>query len=313
MMLLSLISTIHTNQSNRQLAEEQRNWSEQMQDKENEYNLPENQMNRLREAGISPMALQMGKGFDVSGNTSASVNPYQVPQMLDPMSIASNSLLSMMSADKARAEAKTEDDAREVRIANIREQTNKYKEEVVMLGLDAVSQQIANDYAGILNEVAVAKNLSDIGLNEANISYLDSLTDTNLYKLKEVLPQELQLLVDKHELNILDQQEVVARIQNINADTTLKKEETLTEIEKQHNLKTESDLLASEDEDVRNRIKLFLETYDDVSAQIANESKLSKRQVQGFWVNTILHGAMSTGAAAGGAGTLIKAIKAVPK
>lgn len=316
--LFGLLSSLHTNQTNSQLSAEQRQWSEQMQDKQNEYNTPALQVQRLREAGISPSSLSMGNGMQVTGNTSAPVNQYEIPQMLDPMSLASNSLLSVMSANKARAEAKTEDDSREVRIAEIKGQMEVYREQVAMLQLDQRGQQIANEYAAVMNEVAVAKDLSEIGLNDANVRHLDSLTETNLYKLRECLPKEVQLLVDQHKLNVLEQDKVVAEIEkllqekeNLTYERELIRQETYTEMDKQETLSAQGDEAIQRAEYVKNQIKLFLDTYDDVANQVANESKLSNRQVKAFWINTILHGskesAVSAGAVLGGAAAAAKA------
>lgn len=316
--LLGLMSTIYTNQSNRQLSDEQRDWSESMQDKQNSYNTPSAQMQRLREAGLNPASLAMSQGMQVQGNTSAPVTPYQVPQMLDPMSIASNSFLQMMTGRKAEAERKTEDSARDARIQEIKNRADQYEAQTALLGLDAVSQQIANEYAAQMYEMSLVKSISEIGVNEEQVKNLSSLTDKNVAYLKDVLPKELQLLVDKHELNVLDQEKVVAEIRKLYAETLLTEEQQTTELGKQQLLDAQSvetqkrgELEGAQANDVKAHVQMYLDKYDDIAEQISAESKLSKRQVKGFWINTVLHG-ITAGAAVGGAtAAVVKAAAAL--
>ena len=325
MALMSLFSTLQTNRTNRALASEQMQWSESMQDKQNAYNTPGAQVQRLREAGISPSSLSMGNGMQVSGNTSAPVTAYERANVLDPMQIASNSFLSLMQGLKSNAERKTEDTLRDVREEEIRNSAEKYKAEIALLGLDARGQEIANEYAGLMNEVAVMKSLSEIGVNEEQAKNLASLTENNVYTLKNVLPQELQLMVDKHELNVLDQQETIAAIQSIyqnieesEAREDLYREQSYSEIEKQELMKTEESLnqvqeglVGSQKKDLDYHIKMYLDTWDSTASKIASEAKLSNRQVKAFWINTVLHGTANLGTAAGGAGIAIKAAAAL--
>lgn len=316
--LLSLFSTLSTNQSNRQLSAEQRDWSESMQDKQNAYNTPSAQVQRLREAGFSPNSASMGNGLAVSGNTSASPLPYQVPQMLDPMSLMSNSVLQMMSGRKAEAERKTEDSARDARINEIKKRADQYEAQTALLGLDAVSQQIANEYAAQMYEMSLAKGLSEIGVNEEQAKNLSSLTDKNLAYLSQVLPKELQLMADKHQLNVLDQEETVAQIQKLYAETELTTEQQTTELGKQQLLDAQTvetqkrgELEGAQASDVKAHVQMYLDKYDEIAEQISAESKLSKRQVKGFWINTILHG-VTAGAAVGGAtAAVVKAAAAL--
>lgn len=49
-----VIGTLLTNRANRKEAERAREWQEEMWNKQNEYNLPVNQVARLKEAGINP-------------------------------------------------------------------------------------------------------------------------------------------------------------------------------------------------------------------------------------------------------------------
>lgn len=125
--LIPLISAALTGITNVALSERQRSYDEQMMDKQNEYNLPENQIQRLKDAGINPTTLGMGQGVTVQGNTSASNNGYQLPNVIDPMSLASNSLLSLMQAKESEEKSITEKDSREVRIEQIKAETDKYR------------------------------------------------------------------------------------------------------------------------------------------------------------------------------------------
>ena len=71
------------NQTNIQLAREQREWDLEMWNRQNEYNLPKNQMARLSAAGLNPN-LVYGSG-SVSGNVTGSSPKASVPRVENVM------------------------------------------------------------------------------------------------------------------------------------------------------------------------------------------------------------------------------------
>lgn len=113
--LVSGLFGIGANRKRAREAQKQREWSESMWEKQNAYNTPANQMQRLRDAGLNP-ALMYGQG--TTGNAEKAL-PYQQPQIenLGPAIAQStaagaqisltNALASKTRAEKANIEAGT--------------------------------------------------------------------------------------------------------------------------------------------------------------------------------------------------------------
>lgn len=81
----SLQAQRETNETNIQLASENRSWQERMINQQNEYNSPESQMERYREAGINPY-MAMAEG-NVSSGAQMSVPQQDAPQVQSPAGI----------------------------------------------------------------------------------------------------------------------------------------------------------------------------------------------------------------------------------
>lgn len=320
-LIAGLASSLLSSASNIALSERQKDYNKSVQDDINEYNLPANQIARLKEAGINPTTLGMGQGYTVAGNQSAEQNPYQLPQLVDPMQAASNSLLSMMNAEESGEKAESERSFREVRIENIRTESEKYRQECNMLQLDQRAQQIANEYADALNEIAVLKGRLDLDLEAWQIEELQTGIEKMQYELYNLLPQQLKESKSRTELNTLEQDKVVALIQSIykdieKADAEIENIEAQTETEQNRQEALSADAIESRAnaKSVTQQIEFFLDTYDDRVSQIAWDAKMSKRQVKWYIVNSLLHGVQNVGVAAGAVGTGLKAVgAAIPK
>ena len=61
-LIFPFISSLVTGLTNHQISQGQMEHEEAMMDKQNEYNLPVNQLQRLKDAGINPTSLGMGQG-----------------------------------------------------------------------------------------------------------------------------------------------------------------------------------------------------------------------------------------------------------
>ena len=81
--LSSIFGQRSANQTNIQLAREQRQWDLDMWNRQNEYNNPKNQMLRLKAAGLNPN-LVYGSG-SVSGNVTGSSPKASVPRVENVM------------------------------------------------------------------------------------------------------------------------------------------------------------------------------------------------------------------------------------
>jgi len=119
--LVSGLFGIGANRKRARESQKQREWSESMWEKQNAYNTPANQMQRLRDAGLNP-ALMYGQG--TTGNAEKAL-PYQQAQIenLGPaiaQSAAAGAQLSLTNALASKTKAEE---------ANIKEGTILTKEQ----------------------------------------------------------------------------------------------------------------------------------------------------------------------------------------
>jgi len=107
--LVSGLFGIGANKKRARESQKQREWSESMWEKQNAYNTPANQMQRLRDAGLNP-ALMYGQG--TTGNAEKAL-PYQQAQIenLGPaiaQSAAAGAQLSLTNALASKTKAEKE-------------------------------------------------------------------------------------------------------------------------------------------------------------------------------------------------------------
>lgn len=317
----SLYSAYKTNKTNKEIYENQNAFNEQMQDKQNEYNLPSNQVDRLKDAGINPVAGLMSNGLSVSGNTSAPINQSTAFPFVDPMTQLSNNALSLMNSYKMNAEGKTANSLRQYEIDRIKAQTSDYLANVAKLGVDTKGQMIANDYAVALNELALSKGKSEISYTYQQIATLRAQEDKLKYEITSVLPQQVQESISRTGLNVLEQDKVVAEIErifyeeeNLSSQTALNQSEieknaasvglmeaqTATETARRENIEVSTDVAKSEKTSLDQQIQLFLDTYDSQIQFAASRAKLTKKEANTFYLRNLISGgkAASSGAAA---------------
>ena len=225
-LLAGILSAVATTAGNIALSERQKNYNESMQDKMNQYNLPVNQVQRLKDAGLSPNALSMGSnGMTVQGNTSAGVNPYTTPDLRDPMGMISNSFLTM-------AQGSTEEQMREIR-------KQQAAADIELMNANAAKLGVDTQYQGILNAFAAAKeHASLVGQFRSNEL---SLWQTKKVKeearqlakyIDEIMPEELKQIIASQQLTVGQLDEIIANIAKIKADTS-KSEAEIANIEAQ--------------------------------------------------------------------------------
>lgn len=291
----TLFSILSTNRANKNVMHEQQNWQESMVDKQNEYNTPANQVDRLNSAGINPIAGTMSNGMSVSGNTSASPNSVNSPNMLDPMSAIMSSILNLGTAFNQGAQGKTANSLRELQRQQIQAETAQYMANVQKLGVDTKGQIIANEYADALNQLAVDNALATKEMTYQQIAESKSLIKKMTYELENVLPQQVKESVSRTSLNVWDQKKVIAEIEridfekeNIQADTSLKDAQATTEGLKQSNIAVDTEQKMTQTESVEQQIQMYLDCWDDLVSQIASEAKISKKQARWFVVNQVM-------------------------
>lgn len=279
-----LVSTILTNKSNQQSMQQQANWNEQMTDKQNDYNLPSKQIQRLKDAGINPTSLGMGQGMTIAGNTSANVSPYNLLPMSDPFSMASNSLLSNMSAFKARQEGKTENSMRELRVEQMQAQNEAIRAQAQNWNLNNEAQMILNKYLDYREAYALAGQKADIDLKYSQVAHFRQQVSNMRYELEKILPADLKI-------RNMQLEEIVARVADYEASANLKKqqseltaEQVETEQAKQENLSADT---AEKQKNVSVMDKL-IEKYDAEIGKIGVENDWTKEQT--YWYLFKLYG-----------------------
>lgn len=211
----ALISAVGTAATNIALSERQRKFNEQYQDKMNEYNLPENQVQRLKDAGINPNSVAMGGSTVVNGNSSAPINPYTTPQIADPMSLASNSFLSL-------AQGRTEDQMRDVRVREAEANITNMMSSAKNLDVDTQYQSILNGYAAAMQEAALNEKRGKAAESWANVALTRQQSRWYRQQIEQVIPEQLKNYLAERNVNILRLDEMLAAIDNYTADTNLK-------------------------------------------------------------------------------------------
>ena len=218
----SLISTIYSNKKNEQNQDKILNWNEQMQDKQNEYNKPENQMQRLSDAGVNPLSTLMGNGMSVSGNTSAGVGTVSPIQFQDPFGALSSSMLQMMNARKSREEGTSIKSKRELEIEQIKAQNEQLLASAANLNASAESLRIANKYADMRELWAAANQRAVTFKTYADKAAAEAAYKKGVYELENLLPEQVKLTASQNKLNLNNVDEVLARIEDLKASAALK-------------------------------------------------------------------------------------------
>lgn len=143
----SVASTLMSNSNNLKLAREQREWDYKMWKENNEYNTPQNQVKRLRDAGINP-ALALTNGSLQSGISQSTAGGQQAPQM-DFSPIAQGVRNSVDLYQQKRFQ--------DAQIDNLHEQT--------------VNQSIKNRYENQRQIIELDKLLADKSLSDSQREY----------------------------------------------------------------------------------------------------------------------------------------------
>lgn len=291
--LASILVAGITYASNKDLMEKQQDYNKDMLEQQNEYNTPSAQMERLKEAGVNPSTLAMNGGQSVM-NQSASPLPFN-PLPTDFSSIG-NMMTSLSNSKLQFSQARTEDLLREERYNNLKLQNDQYVANIQKIGVDIKGVQIANEYAAALNEVSLMKSRSEIGLNFHQIAIAKKEIEKMKFQLEQVLPQEVKESVSRENLNLLEQEKVVAEIERIfyqneqseaeTAESVARKDlleaQTKTEQSTQDLLEQQTNLAETQNQYLDKQVQLFLDTYDQQVEQIATDLKISKKQAQWF-------------------------------
>lgn len=213
------------NQANIELAKMQNDWAIAQWERENEYNTPENQMQRLKDAGINPnMAYANGNLSNISAQSPtiqrAQVNPYlgdaqnmqsTIQNMLQLMQLKSVIENTKADTKKKVADAQVADTQSSVNEANanfltieaLKSEASRHGIEINNRLLDAYGEEnmrlqmreiesriLLNKRSAAEKDSQILKNHSDIGLNDAKITQL-GWTIKHIRKQMEVADSEI--------------------------------------------------------------------------------------------------------------------------
>lgn len=258
-------SSLMTNISNVALSERQRNTSIEMQDKMNQYNSPEEQVKRMRAAGLNP---NISNGQVIGANESAPYQSYQLPQLRDLMSDASNSSLTL-------AQAKTEDAMRQVRIEEAQANIDNLAANSVKLGLESENLRIVNQFAAAEKQAAIGLTKAQTRYTWADIRKVNQESRNLAYQLKNVLPAEVMKSLSESNVNVLRLDEILATIANIKAST----EQTEAQTELIQSQTEGQDISNTNAQEIANQV---IAQYKATIKKLAAETNKTEEEV--FWM-----------------------------
>lgn len=265
--------------------ERQRRFALEMWKKNNEYNLPINQMARLRNAGINPhLAYSNGTPMNTS-NAPAQASTSALPAGQAPqLNIGEIAQLMLTKAQKENIEA----------------DTAKKKAEAESVGVSTESAKIELSY----KEKQI---VSQLGLTEQQVAESKSRIDSAILQDSKV-KYEIDKIVSEKKLN--DQQRenlkktialIVAQVQNVKADTELKREQKYVAQAQRGNLEASTRLLTAQAgrEEIKMKydaqvietsIKQVLKSIEHTDATIKNISFQQVSTIVGSLMSHVMKG-----------------------
>lgn len=270
----SILSNLFTNYQNKQITENNQKWNEQMMDKQNEYNNPSNQVQRLMDAGINPAMLGGGQ----IANTSAGVNGAQLFPYQDLMSTLSNNSLAQMNARKAKAEGTTEELLRSSRLESVQNQNKLFLSQVDSLDVNTANQRIALSYADSLYNWQLKGEKAKFDLTYSERAKADMVVKQMQYQLEHIMPEELNKIISERNINVLNLEQISAAITDLKASAKLKNEQSLTEEEKRSNLNAQTGLTEEQTQMYSKIQNKMLEVYGAQIENLKSQTGLSNEQ-----------------------------------
>lgn len=190
---LNLIGQSNTNKQNLALARQQNAWNEQMWNKNNEYNTPAAQLQRMKDAGINPLGADFQTGNAQSLPQSANLANQQAPNyspMVDSFLSSTQNYVNSLKAD--------------VEVKDLQNQiSNRDK------ASDRDQQRVANEQ--FISAFQKDKSLADIAGIEYNISALVQKTpeEVNLIRSQVQNTTANALLASAQRKKVLSEDEFI--------------------------------------------------------------------------------------------------------
>lgn len=271
----------------------QRDYNTSMMEYQNQYNSPAAQLERYKQAGLSPVGMRMSEGTLYSGNMSAQPLPYN-PQSVVDAQTAANMLVAQKQAEKYGEEAQSERTLRGAKLDALEAQNAQFLANVANLNANTTSTEIANRYADLKYQYELAGKRMDINLSGWQIRRLNQEIKNMDYQLKKVFPAEVQKYLSEKVHNYADVERITAAAADLREAAALKgaeREKVLAEIglvEDEHLNKILSN------ENLQQMIDTYMERFETEMRGIASRAALDEEQTyfEYYRVMSQLYGSM---------------------
>lgn len=238
----TIINNIEQNDANNALMERQNQFNKQQAKEAREWSSLPNEMSRAEEAGVNPVAvaMQAGNAFGSSSTSQASASQSipSVNKLDGVVNGFSNLFNSVTSGTYNWEQANTERARRQPYIDNMKASTENLKSSTNNLNLDAHYKNIVNEYERDMREWTINGMKADVELTYAqqNALYKEmEKADVEMEKIWQdictsmaqegLLDAESEKTMAETRLTYMRMDEVLATIENINANTNLTNEQ----------------------------------------------------------------------------------------
>lgn len=238
--LFNISSVRETNRANMQIAQDQRDFYKQMWLKENQYNSPLAQMQRLSAAGLNP-SLMYGEG---AGGlpASATINPYDAPRMVAPtVNSMESAQIANIAADTMLKKSQSDENKSQI---EVNKGIIKVNDSVVMYNSELINMTKKQQDKIVLEMQALGKQVEEadsrIAVNYASIQKM-SIDAYQRFVELGLKAKETDAICDKYASETALNKEqlkyvgmlALAKVRNLNADSVLKSAQIeLTEAQK---------------------------------------------------------------------------------
>ena len=181
-----LIGQHMANKANVKLQQKQLDWNENMWHQQNEYNTPENQMNRMRDAGLHPMLALEGMGGGNSGAPAQGESPAQMDNVMEGFDpIGDYMSIKNASAGLENVKAETALKAKDLDLKEL---------EIIMEGMNIEEKKIfLKDYR---KRMGNETQISDLNVRSATLENV--LKSINIRTgNQDIMSKDIQIQSDK--------------------------------------------------------------------------------------------------------------------
>lgn len=230
---------------------QQQDWQEMMWNKTNEYNTPDAQMQRLKEAGINPNVMYNGAGTMGSAQMASQPETPGAPSGFNPGFDLTSGLAqtALLEAQKKNIEADTEK-----------------KEE------ETKGQGIVNERGEMENSVWMTNWNVDVALRKSQIDLNKQQRDNLQFQFDVLFPQEEEMNEKQIDLLCGTGQKLAQEVVNLKKEQNLIEQKTRTEQAQQGVLAAQQDQIKATEAQIKEQTR-GIRNENDVNEIIAKLSK----------------------------------------